>query len=48
MKFWYRAKYKKFYDSRYKRFKKQWEKSPSGKRAGIPISEWLKLPKDWR
>lgn len=47
-KFWYREKNKKFYDDRYQKFKKEWEKSPNGKRAGISIREWLKLPKDWR
>lgn len=46
--FWYRKKYKKFYDNRYRKFKKEWEKSPNGKRSGIAIREWLKLPKDWR
>lgn len=48
MKYWYRAKYKKFYDSRYQKFKRQWERSPNGKRAGVPIRVWLKLPEDWK
>lgn len=46
--YWYQKKYKTSYDIRYKKFKKQWEISPSGKRAELPIREWLKLPKDWR
>lgn len=46
--FWYRIKYKKFYDDRYKRQKKQWERSPNGKRAGIPIRVWKNLPSDWK
>lgn len=46
--YWYRIKYKSFYDDRYKRYKREWERSDNGKRAGIPIREWLKLPKDWR
>lgn len=48
MKFWYRKRYKRFYDSRYQRLKREWEKSQVGKKAGVPIREWLKLPKDWR
>ncbi len=48
MKFWYRKKYKNFYDARYQKLKRQWERSQVGKRAGVPIREWLKLPPDWR
>lgn len=48
MMFWYREKYKKFYDDRYKKQKKAWERSPNGKRAGIPIRVWKNLPKDWQ
>lgn len=44
----YRIKYKKFYDERYQRLKREWEKSPNGKRAGVAIRQWLKLPLDWR
>lgn len=46
--FWYRKKYKTFYDARYKSLKREWERSPNGKREGIPIRVWLRLPKDWR
>lgn len=45
---WYRKKYKTYYDAQYQKKKKAWERSPNGKRAGIAIREWLKLPKDWR
>jgi hypothetical protein len=48
MSFWYRKRYKKFYDARYQRLKREWARSENGKRAGIPIRVWLKLPKDWR
>lgn len=46
--YWYRIKYKKFYDERYQRQKKEWERSPNGKKAGIKLYEWRKLPKDWQ
>lgn len=48
MKHWYRLRYKKFYDSRYQRLKREWRRSESGMRAGVPIRVWLRLPKDWR
>lgn len=32
----------------YAKLKKQWERSPNGKREGIPIRLWLQLPPDWR
>lgn len=46
--FWYFNKYKKVKAERYQKLKRQWERSESGKRAGVPIRQWLKLPKDWR
>lgn len=46
--FWYYAKYKKHYDERYKQQKREWEQSPSGKRAGVALRVWRRLPKDWR
>ncbi len=46
--YWYRKKYKTYYDAKYQKLKKQWERSSNGKRAGVPIREWLKLPEDWR
>lgn len=44
----YRKLYKPYYDAKYQRLKKQWERSPNGKRAGVAIRNWLKLPEDWR
>lgn len=46
--FYYYNKYKKGMDERYQIKKRQWERSPNGKKAGVPIREWLKLPVDWR
>lgn len=46
--FFYRLKYKAFYDERYKRQKREWEKSENGKRAGLKLYQWRKLPKEWR
>ena len=46
--FWYYKKYKAFYDERYKRQKREWAASDNGKRAGVSLSEWRKLPRDWR
>lgn len=36
------------HQARYARLKKQWERSPNGKRLGVPIRHWLRLPLDWR
>jgi len=44
----YRIKYRKFYADRYQRQKAEWERSVNGKRAGVPISVWRRLPKDWQ
>lgn len=46
--YWYRKKYKTFYNERYAREKREWTRSPNGKRAGIKLYEWRKLPKDWK
>lgn len=46
--FWYYKKYKKVKAERYQKLKREWERSETGKRAGVPISQWRKLPKDWR
>lgn len=46
--FHYYDKFKTFYDERYKRQKKEWEISPNGKKAGLKLYEWRKLPKEFR
>lgn len=46
--FYYQTKYKKGMAEKYQQKKRQWERSPNGKRAGVPIREWIKLPQDWR
>lgn len=42
------VKLKPHHQAIYAKLKKQWERSPNGKREGIPIRQWLQLPKDWR
>lgn len=45
----YENKYKGFYDDRYQRIKKCWERSDNGKRAGIPIRIWKDaFPEEWK
>lgn len=46
--FWYRKKYKKFYEDRYKRQKIEWARSSNGKLAGVSLSAWRRLPKEWK
>ncbi len=43
-----KMKSKGYWDKRYKKLQRQWEKSATGKRAGMPIREWLKIPEDFR
>lgn len=32
----------------WKKNKALWTKSPTGKRGGVPMNEWFKMPKDFR
>jgi hypothetical protein len=44
----YYNKLKKKMADKYQIKKRAWEKSPNGKRAGVSIRQWLRLPKDWQ
>lgn len=46
-RFWYLHN-KEFHRKLYKQRQKEWARSPTGKRAGVSIRNWLKLPEDFR
>lgn len=43
-----KMKLKGYWSKRYQKLKKEWERSPNGARANIPIRNWVRLPKDWQ
>jgi len=44
---WY-VRHKDYHRKLYAEHQRQWERSQSGRRGGVSIHQWLKLPRDWR
>lgn len=44
----YYIHHKKLHQELYREHKREWEKSSTGKKAGVTIYDWIKLPQEFK